>query len=94
MGIGEETQVSIAPDDAYGPVDPTAEVEVPREAIPADALSVGQQLVVRGLEGGTRLVRVKEVRPGTVLLDLNHPLAGLTLHFAVRVLGIDGPAVR
>lgn len=34
------------------------------------------------------------VRKGRVLLDLTHPFAGMTLHFAVRVIGIDAPAAR
>ena len=69
-------------------------IEVPRETIPADAQSTGQPLVARSPDGSTRVVRVKEVREGTVLLDLNHPLAGMTLHIAVRVIGIDGPTAR
>lgn len=94
MGVGEEKRVTVAPEDAYGPVDPDAEAEVPREMIPPDAQSAGQQLVARGPDGTTRVVRIKEVRQGMVLLDLNHPFAGMTLHFAVRVIGIDSPAAR
>ena len=92
MGVGEEKRVTVAPEETYGAVDPDALAEVPREIIPADTRSAGQDLVTRSPDGSTRVVRVKEVREGTVLLDLNHPLAGMTLHVAVRVIGIDDPA--
>jgi FKBP-type peptidyl-prolyl cis-trans isomerase SlyD len=36
-------------------------------------------------------VRVKEIRDDSVVLDLNHPLAGRTLHFDVRVLEVTSP---
>ncbi len=94
MGVGEEKHVSVAPEDAYGPVDLDAVAEVPREMIPADAQRAGQQLVARGPDGSTRIVRVKELRDATVILDLNHPFAGMVLHFAVRVVGLEGPASR
>jgi FKBP-type peptidyl-prolyl cis-trans isomerase SlyD len=31
---------------------------------------------------------IAEVRPDGVVLDLNHPLAGKTLHFEVQILAI------
>ena len=91
MGVGEEKRVTIAPEDAYGPVNPDAGAEVPRDAIPSEAQHGGEQIVARGPDGATRLVRVKE---HTVVLDLNHPFAGMTLHFALRVVGIDHPTPR
>jgi FKBP-type peptidyl-prolyl cis-trans isomerase 2 len=42
-------------------------------------------------DGGERAVRVKEVRERTVVIDLNHPLAGKTLHFDLRVLEVSPP---
>ena len=92
MGVGEEKRVSVATEDAYGPVDRDALAEVPRDMIPADAQRAGQQLVARGPDGAKRIVRVKELREATVVLDLNHPFAGMALHFAIRVVGIEGPA--
>ena len=52
-------------------------------------LCLGGKLMARGPQGAARLVRVKEVREGTVVLDLNHPLAGKTLHFSIKVLCVE-----
>jgi FKBP-type peptidyl-prolyl cis-trans isomerase 2 len=35
---------------------------------------------------------VKEIREKTVIIDLNHPLAGKTLVFDVKVLSVEPPA--
>jgi peptidylprolyl isomerase len=94
MGVGEEKHVSVAAEDAYGPVDPDALAEVAREMIPADAQRAGQQLVARGPDGARRIVRVKELREATVVLDLNRPFAGMALHLAVRVVGIESGRPR
>jgi FKBP-type peptidyl-prolyl cis-trans isomerase SlyD len=91
MHAGEEKQVILAPAEGYGAVDPQAVAEVPKQLIPADSLSVGAELLARSREGATRLVRIKEIKDETVVIDLNHPLAGKTLHFDVRVVGVEPP---
>jgi FKBP-type peptidyl-prolyl cis-trans isomerase SlyD len=92
MHVGEEKTVAVAPGDGYGALDPEAVTEVPKELVPAEARVVGTELMARSLEGATRLVRVREVKVETVVIDLNHPLAGKTLHFDVKVVGVQPPA--
>lgn len=91
MRAGEEKEVTVKPEEGYGPVDPSAQAEVPKAMLPADALTVGAQLVARSREGETLLVRIKEIKETTVIIDLNHPLAGKTLHFGIKVLGVEPP---
>ena len=91
MRTGEEKQVTVNPEDGYGPVDPTAQTEVPKEMLPPNALTVGTQLVARSPVGETLLVRIKEIKETTVIIDLNHPLAGKTLFFNLKVLGVEPP---
>jgi len=91
MHPGEEKKVVVTPEEGYGPVDPTAQTEVPKEAIPPGAQEVGKRLVARTQSGQPRLVMVKEVKERTVVLDLNHPLAGKTLLIDVKVLEVDPP---
>src|SRR5262249_27681264 len=92
MHAGEEKKVTVEPAEGYGDVDPRALAEVPKRMIPPDALNVGTELLARNPEGATRLVRIKEIKDETVIIDLNHPLAGKTLHFEVKV-GSVGPPV-
>lgn len=91
MRAGEAKRVTVKPEDAYGPVDPAAELEVAKDRVPPD-VAVGAQLAARNSTGQVRVVRVKEIKAETVVLDLNHPLAGKTLHFDVKILDVKAPA--
>jgi len=90
LHAGDRKAVTVAPEDGFGPIDPQAITEVPKESIPSHALVVGTPLIARGPEGERR-VRVKEIREESVVLDLNHPLAGKTLYFDVQVLRVIAP---
>ncbi len=89
MHVGEEKKVVLKPEDAYGPNDPGAQAEVPKNVLPPEALNVGTRLMARNSAGEARPVTVKEIKEETVILDLNHPLAGKTLVFEVKVLGLE-----
>lgn len=86
MGVDEEKSVMLEPEEAFGPADPEAVQEVPKDQVPAEAQQVGAELAITGLDWP---VLVREVRSDVVVLDLNHPLAGEALTFDVRVLSIS-----
>jgi FKBP-type peptidyl-prolyl cis-trans isomerase SlyD len=88
MKAGERKQVTVAPEQGYGKVDPQAIQEVPIDQIPPDARKVGVQL--QGKDGQGRVVHptVTEVKEQVVVLDFNHPLAGKTLYFDVKILDV------
>ncbi|MBX3325060.1 MAG: peptidylprolyl isomerase [Nitrospira sp.] len=88
MAVGEKKKVTVAPTEAYGTVDPKAFQEVDRKMVPADAQKVGTQLEGKTNDGKTVYPRISEVKNDTVVLDFNHPLAGKTLHFDVKVLDV------
>lgn len=90
MQEGDEKTITIAPEDAYGVVNPDAFQEVPKDRFPQEIdLKVGMQLQASTPEGRGMVVRVAEVRQESVVIDLNHPLAGKTLQFQVKVLSIQ-----
>jgi FKBP-type peptidyl-prolyl cis-trans isomerase 2 len=89
LKVGESKQVILTAEDGYGQVNPEAFQSVPIENIPDDAREVGAMLLARDDTGNQRPVRVHEVGPESVIIDLNHPLAGHNLNFDVRVLGIE-----
>lgn len=89
MSVGDEKDVTLPPDQAYGAVDPTAFMEVGKYRLPPEALVAGTTLTARRSSGETMFVSVEEVRDDdTVVINLNHPLAGKTLCFHLRVLSI------
>jgi FKBP-type peptidyl-prolyl cis-trans isomerase SlyD len=91
MHAGEEKKVVLKPEQAFGPSDPSAQAEVPKTMLPPESLTVGARLMARNASGEQRPVTVKEIKGETVVLDLNHPLAGKTLFFEVKVLGVEPP---
>lgn len=91
MKVGERKQITVTPAEAYGPVDPDAVTEVALDRVPPTARRVGARLLAQTRSGRELWARVREVKDGTVVLDLNHPLAGQTLLFDVTVILIEPP---
>jgi FKBP-type peptidyl-prolyl cis-trans isomerase SlyD len=89
MDVGEGKQVVVAPSQGYGEHDARGLQEVPRAMFPADAqLSPGMRLAAQTDGGEVIPIGIHEVKAQTVVVDLNHPLAGKTLHFDVTVRGV------
>ncbi|MBI4523274.1 MAG: peptidylprolyl isomerase [Deltaproteobacteria bacterium] len=94
MKVNQVKKVRVKPEDAYGSVDPKKFREVPREKIPAEAQKAGSVLVAKTPQGEGVPVRVREVKEKTVILDLNHPLAGKTLMFDIKILKIESARLK
>jgi FKBP-type peptidyl-prolyl cis-trans isomerase SlyD len=83
---GETLKAQVSAEDGYGEYDPESVEEVPREDLPADLeLEEGGIVTATDEDGDEVEFLVKELRPKTVVVDFNHPLAGKTLHFEVSV---------
>lgn len=89
MKIGDIKQVKVSPSDGYGEINEKAIIEVAKDHIPEDAMKVGAQLQGQNTSGKVVFATVKEIKENTVVLDHNHPLAGKTLHFDVKILDIQ-----
>src|SRR5512139_310601 len=89
MKVGSEKNVTVKPEDAYGPISSNAFQEIPREKIPPNALKVGAVLEGQDGQGRPMLARIKEIKEKSVVIDLNHPMAGKTLVFNVKIVDIQ-----
>jgi FKBP-type peptidyl-prolyl cis-trans isomerase SlyD len=86
MAVGEEKSVVVQPEDGYGRRDSTALQQIPLDSFPSDVNpEAGMALELVDDSGQSMLAFVAEVGPDQVLIDMNHPLAGETLHFDVRI---------
>jgi FKBP-type peptidyl-prolyl cis-trans isomerase SlyD len=91
MKVGDEKKIQVKPEDGYGPVNPDAFQEIPKDKLPPEALKVGTTLMAQGPQGQGTPVRVHEIKDTTVIMDFNHPMAGKTLSFDVKVSEIKTP---
>jgi len=90
MGVGDEKIVEVMPEEAYGTVDLKAFREVPKTSLPEGAEpEVGMFLEVQGPDGKGFPVKVSEVKENSIVIDFNHPLAGKTLTFDVKVVSVE-----
>lgn len=84
--LGDSLKVTVPPADAYGERDPRGVQRVPRNAFPPGVEIVpGMPFVADGPDGEPMQVWISALENDRVVIDLNHPLAGVTLHFEVTV---------
>lgn len=83
--VGDELEVAIAPEDAYGEYSEERVQEVPKEAFgEIETIEPGMAFSAESEQGPVSLI-VTEVTDNTVTVDANHPLAGKSLKFEVSI---------
>lgn len=90
MEIGQEKEISIKPEQAYGQPNPQLVTEVPKDKLPQDKeLKPGMMLLVTLPNGAQTPAKIVEVLDTGVKLDLNHPLTGKALNFKIKLESIS-----
>lgn len=83
------SKLKFPPEESYGIPDASAFREVRKDYVPSEAMHLGAQLQGRSQSGQVVYARVAQLKEETVIVDFNHPLAGKTLYFDVKVLNIQ-----
>ncbi len=87
--IGEKFTAKVSPEEGYGPRHDSMVQAVPKSNFEhPDDIEIGAHFQVQTREGDVIVVTVKEITPDSVILDGNHPLAGVNLNFKVEVVSI------
>jgi peptidylprolyl isomerase len=83
LKVGEETEIEIPPEEAFGQRDPRNIRMLPYRVLRSKGITprIGERIEVDG-----RTAVVRSVGAGRVQLDFNHPLAGRKIIYRVKVL--------
>jgi FKBP-type peptidyl-prolyl cis-trans isomerase SlyD len=85
--VGDRLSLHIPPSEIYGAHDPALIREIPKKGLIKQRLQKGQ--LYRQIKGGALVsFKVLEVRPATVVVDLNRPLAGISVSLDLEVLAV------
>jgi FKBP-type peptidyl-prolyl cis-trans isomerase SlyD len=79
---GEALQLQLEPEQAFGEYDATLLRIEPAERY-GEGLKVGMEV-----EEDSRFYTVTDIAAGKVVLDANHPLAGMALRFSVEIITV------
>lgn len=83
---GATKEVVVSPEEGFGERDEDLVMEVDRADFPnPKEVAVGDEVVAETADGDEHPMRVLEVKKDTVVVDANHPLAGVTLKYTVKV---------
>jgi FKBP-type peptidyl-prolyl cis-trans isomerase SlpA len=89
FGPGSEGEFTVLPKEAFGELDESRVFRVPLEEFPkGKELKKGMLLKVETSPGQKGLCFVGDIQKDHFVLDFNHPLAGRTLRYRVKILEV------
>ncbi len=96
MKVGDQKTITVAPDDAYGAVKQELFKDMPKTVFP-EGFEVQQGAVMQiqnpdGMSGAAGLIW--EIKDNIIVINYNHPLAGKTLEFEVKVVDVKDATVE
>lgn len=88
MAAGEKKVFTVDPEDSYGERNPDAVQQMPREAFGGGELVVGAIVQGQNANGQQMMATIAGISDDSVVVDLNHPLAGKELTFEIEVVSV------
>lgn len=87
MSQGQEKTIKLKPEEAYGNIIDSLIRSFPRSQFPKEPeAKPGMMLMVGTPDGRKFPAMIKEVGGEEIKIDMNHPLAGKTLNFKIKVV--------
>jgi FKBP-type peptidyl-prolyl cis-trans isomerase SlyD len=84
---GDQVKVTVGPEGGYGLREESLVQKLPREEFPDGDVEVGMHFRAHGPHGA-RVLTVVAIDDKTITVDGNHPLAGATLNFDVKIVSV------
>jgi peptidylprolyl isomerase len=95
MSLNETKTFTLSPEDAYGHRDDSRMHNFPKSDIPAGMEPEVDQILMLSTQQGQQIpARVDSIDEDKVTFDLNHPLAGKSLTFNIKVVNISETATQ
>ena len=88
MEKDEEKEVTLKPEVAYGNKNPQAIQKVPKASFPPEAKE-GMMIGVPLPNGQQIPAKITKIDDKEVTIDMNHPMAGKTLIFKIKIVSIE-----
>ncbi|MDB4946809.1 MAG: FKBP-type peptidyl-prolyl cis-trans isomerase SlyD [Labilithrix sp.] len=86
LEVGASKEIRVTPEEGFGERDEELVMEIEKSDFPDPAnVTVGDEVVAESPDGEEVPMRVMEVKEESVVVDANHPLAGVTLCYSVKV---------
>lgn len=86
--VGDAVEVLLSPEEGFGEPDSTLIVTEAREHVPPQFQSIGAEATFENAQGESKTMIVTQVDDATVTLDGNHPFAGKTVRYKLKVTEI------
>ena len=91
MKVGETKEITLAPEQAYGEFQEKLVRTFPQDGFPEDLeCEVGDMVQVPTTNGAMLPAKVEQIENSQIILNFNHPLAGLDLNFQIELIKIVG----
>jgi FKBP-type peptidyl-prolyl cis-trans isomerase SlyD len=86
LKVGDEREVVVPAEAGYGEYDDDLVLHIDRAEFPDPTqVEVGDEFVAESPDGEEIAMNVVEVKDDVVVVDANHPLAGMTLRYVIKV---------
>lgn len=85
---GETVEVTLSPEEGFGQRDPSLTFTDDLDNVPEQYREIGAEVEMQNDQGESRIFHVTNIENGQLTVDGNHPFAGKTLVFTVKIIDI------